>query len=617
MNKIKWKYCLDEREGKEVAEFLSNLNTYERSPSLTRELNKNYKIEFLKIEVQGKKALTLSEFLQSEKKDLYSFEESLTLISIHYAGLKHVVDVKKILIFNMIAIDAFLFRGNLIPFFEDKILDEIVFFSEKMRETHQYPISSKKHQILKYYFLSNSYDLIRLEEKKENVERFFKEFPDVSSEMLQSLNPSKATTQSRLSYSKESHFNAIRKLITVGAINKKNKEVYPSLIKTNQNESEVNLLMISEKIEFPFYKSLKEVPRINIIHFKEKLYVMPPAIVVSKHFITPYQLISKLPREEQGKEGSLLRYIIDTYDKDVVLVSGIEEYYGKSKNPLDDYLIQIGIKPTKNIKRLIWDTIDKNRYIDLTILSTLKYLSGIQNIDKLCNVLRDNQFAVFFNNYIDESHHPFLKRIPEELFLKILKTVVSKKEDGYYSNILFRDAISQYAEIDKTETIELIHKESKCLTSFHDIVSREYRMKKIPLINFKLKDKYDFIKVIEGSVVNGYTVKIVNNSHELIGWGSELNNCLASYVYPVETGQCVILGLMKNNKITYSVEINQKGQIIQFEAKNRIKSLDLSLTEQELRKEINNVGVFNKLLEDFFSLSSSDRFRFLDRIKDN
>lgn len=56
-------------------------------------------------------------------------------------------------------------------------------------------------------------------------------------------------------------------------------------------------------------------------------------------------------------------------------------------------------------------------------------------------------------------------------------------------------------------------------------------------------------------------------TEELIYWGKILNNCMGTYCKFVLDKSCIILGIFKNKRLLYAIEVQEK-EIIQMSRKN-------------------------------------------------
>lgn len=135
-----------------------------------------------------------------------------------------------------------------------------------------------------------------------------------------------------------------------------------------------------------------------------------------------------------------------------------------------------------------------------------------------------------------------------------------------YSGYEISDALRQWEEFPHKIQIP---KTVKNWEHVHNEISRQYRKLGEEDYEFKIHPK---LKLIHGHKVEDAEIIVPHTRHELIDWGTKMNNCIAGYHRSFNSGQTVLLGIRKGNELLYNIEIRNK-RILQFMA-NRNQRAD-------------------------------------------
>ncbi len=84
---------------------------------------------------------------------------------------------------------------------------------------------------------------------------------------------------------------------------------------------------------------------------------------------------------------------------------------------------------------------------------------------------------------------------------------------------------------------------------------------------------------------DGWSFRLPKTGRELAEWGRDLRNCLASYISRVDKGECIVLGIFRNDKIKYALEIVE-GEVVQLSGKGNTSPPEK--IKKLVKKYINN-----------------------------
>lgn len=212
----------------------------------------------------------------------------------------------------------------------------------------------------------------------------------------------------------------------------------------------------------------------------------------------------------------------------------------------------------KVITRII---LDNAKMGDFNPFVTGYLCKGLVPIDKLQDYLINARTTE--NNY----RLPQLKLFKE--FIRALppaKRVQFLNETGF-RGWRFKDTVEQWNYPSSNDGRGRIHNERlpfpekiRTCEELHDYFSELISNIKNPTIKFTYKEKY---MAVDNAVVDDMTIVLPKDSKELKNWGKQMHNCVGGYDNKIESETSLILGVLKNNDLTYNIEI-RFGNIHQF-----------------------------------------------------
>lgn len=177
--------------------------------------------------------------------------------------------------------------------------------------------------------------------------------------------------------------------------------------------------------------------------------------------------------------------------------------------------------------------------------------------------LETNPTAVYLAGYVAGTLQFDLERDIKEL-LDFAQYYDKSKVIEFYANTHFSDTIHMIRELMSPDFIPESLKESfgnqyklpKCknIKELHDKLSRditivkaEKRKRPIPL--------WPWEEALDGLEFDGMKLIVPRNTLKLAEWGAELKNCIASYDYKAVDKIVLLVGIEKDGKITYAMEL--------------------------------------------------------------
>lgn len=117
------------------------------------------------------------------------------------------------------------------------------------------------------------------------------------------------------------------------------------------------------------------------------------------------------------------------------------------------------------------------------------------------------------------------------------------------------------------------------------ILAREIGREKGSLFFLHLEDHFPLLKTLQLNM-GGLEIVIPQHNEELNEWSRIMNNCIATYAQRAKKGECLLLGIQKNNKLIYNLEITTAGKVKQFLAKanSRAYQAEQKVIEEFLSK---------------------------------
>jgi len=280
-------------------------------------------------------------------------------------------------------------------------------------------------------------------------------------------------------------------------------------------ENSKNLMECAQKIYYPGLSNLMEfAPNFKINYFETRGYM--------RHFSKPFKQSIKA---------------ITGFNSKGILKLVTEKAKEKYSGPLCSSLFVLNV-----LKKYI--TVDEAQEILKTRDKPTTYLTAI---DK-------KSFNRFINHY---TYKP-----------KTIKKWVLEENNNY----LIRDAISHYDQIIKNApNYKLI--DSNDIKEIHDILVKDWR--KIQHADKPIKNEQRLVDSnIDGTVVDDVIIIIPKTTHQLIEWGTKMNNCIGGYAYHIERGYSRILGVTDlDGNILYGIDIEPvSGRLNQFRGKHNIEA---------------------------------------------
>lgn len=165
----------------------------------------------------------------------------------------------------------------------------------------------------------------------------------------------------------------------------------------------------------------------------------------------------------------------------------------------------------------------------------------------------------------------YLKKCEEEEFLSIDESVSNYKDYLKMSNDLYK----KYDRFPK----RLIYSHNK-VASIHN------KMEKFHDFDEGLKKRHEFLKFLEGEIIDGYSLVIPKTSLDIVNEGKALNHCVSGYIDDMSSNNTTILFVRSSENIEkplYTIEIKD-GMISQFKGHSNSKVPDE--VNRKIRKAI-------------------------------
>lgn len=320
----------------------------------------------------------------------------------------------------------------------------------------------------------------------------------------------------------------------------------------------------NKTISYMFIKDKKMVYK----HFKKNIYKQGLKIVAA--FLNDVYRLDYITRNNEHCMDKVRKEVYNVISKYLLEVLQIKSFYNVY-HPLVDlkddyphkvyssaisskYQIWNHLRDTtrlKDLTYLIFQT-KGNKYTKLvqTILQDYDYgsrLNVIYMLVKYFKVKKEHILKIYNSNYktalISYEFTKFDWRTLKKLFNKL-------KIDEDVS--ILTDIVMMYSYIDGTRDIGIdpkdmakkIKDKNMKVSEVHDLITAVYNS-----IN---KRKYYYLPEypeLEGKLKNGYVVTYPKSSEELLKWGQFNSFCVGSYDKSILNGQCIILGLWKNNEL--------------------------------------------------------------------
>jgi hypothetical protein len=110
---------------------------------------------------------------------------------------------------------------------------------------------------------------------------------------------------------------------------------------------------------------------------------------------------------------------------------------------------------------------------------------------------------------------------------------------------------------DVVEILQTIPAKEFTINNIHDVLSVKLLKYQKENFNLSLIDDDNLRQIDQKEVSDGYTLVIPKDQHQLIDWTIRLKNCIgvANYGKKALQKKCILIGLFRNNKVEYVIEI--------------------------------------------------------------
>jgi hypothetical protein len=190
----------------------------------------------------------------------------------------------------------------------------------------------------------------------------------------------------------------------------------------------------------------------------------------------------------------------------------------------------------------------------LGVLSAYYYNKGLMDINHIYKFLGEgNNNSLLSNRIKREDYRKFVKKVNRNVIIKYLKDF-RMNYDFYLVDSISQLKLNPDIEIPRNLTN---------IQEVHDHISLLYRRSKTE--DFDLKPSEEVL-ALDGVSVEDLEIVVPKTNHELLDWGSRMNNCIGSYGNQFKFGSCILFGIKKNGELTYNIEIRNKN-IAQFRGK--------------------------------------------------
>lgn len=270
--------------------------------------------------------------------------------------------------------------------------------------------------------------------------------------------------------------------------------------------------------------------------------------------------------------------------KHTSLKEALKEQMGISSAQITSFVNQVIFTETKDCVEL-----NLNYYLIVDVLATIFLQQAKPNPDAFLKALSQRKLIAMIAPLYNRKLHlqKFLNdNFSEEKKLEILQN--SSRQDQ------ISDMLSMYMQNDEFFKEYLSKKSFKEIASFgdcHDLLAMQ--MSKITQENFDLKQEthYPVLKNLDNQLFSGtHRLVVPQTHHDLVVYGNLLGHCIGSkhYAEAAYKGKCVLLAIVDNNRLKYTLEIVNK-HITQIQGQSR--SYPPKEIESKLRKTLEDAGL--------------------------
>lgn len=216
----------------------------------------------------------------------------------------------------------------------------------------------------------------------------------------------------------------------------------------------------------------------------------------------------------------------------------------------------------KKLVKLVCERITKDRNFDILILG--KILKGKIPIDYFYKIIDVNltEIAKFGSQGMKfKDIREFVKYYNAERLLKLFS--------GNINNFYFTDTIRLFPTwILADGNSARLPKKPKTWTEIHNIMSpvRNININRIPMYNqitdvdLPVQERH---QKIDGAEFDNFKIEFPKHSKDLSNYSDIMSNCVRGYSHLILNAGCSLLGIYKNNELTYNISI-YGNQIDQF-----------------------------------------------------
>lgn len=199
-------------------------------------------------------------------------------------------------------------------------------------------------------------------------------------------------------------------------------------------------------------------------------------------------------------------------------------------------------------------------YIYAKIIPNSQYLKDLLDNEKS---LLNNSRELLFNL-------AKLNDIITELSIQKKFNVITSLLESPYCSINLKDLLIEYSSIKDSSVIKISSAKINSFHCIHAYISRIYRKIEANGENIVFPHNLMFTNLerLNNFPVKdtSYYLKLPKDKYELINWGENLNNCIASYNEHFLNLDCILIGVFDDSdKLKYALEYNSdEDKIVQF-----------------------------------------------------
>lgn len=228
-------------------------------------------------------------------------------------------------------------------------------------------------------------------------------------------------------------------------------------------------------------------------------------------------------------------------------------------------------------------------------INLVHHLKGVVPIDWLIKLLQTPEEYIVTSGFTGKllsqsfmSHHHlkylrwFFKQLTPAQQKRFLLEKKPDNIDGYWTTLHTRDALYMLKELTEPTVLEHLEDLMKSSTweQLHGnliILKRDSTLKPQPVPQTGITAELDETTFASDGIT--YTIRSPKMNQELIRWGNELNNCIASYSDRVVKEYTKVFAVYKEDGALYANLEVQENRLIQFVEKNN-RSVSYEMRDQ-------------------------------------